>query len=837
MGIRVLDSEELFHQALALPALDRPGFLDDACGEQAQLRQRLERLLRAHSQSGKFLEEPLLARPQQVDPEEAIGTSIGPYELQAVLGEGGFGVVYRARQSGPLPRDVALKVIKLGMDTRRVIARFEIERQALGKTDHPFISTVLDAGATPEGRPYFVMEFIDGVDLCTYGVNKGLTIPERLRLFVDVCRGVQHAHQKGLIHRDLKPSNVLVVEKDSVPSPRLIDFGVAKAIHTRAAVGTAHTEIGQIIGTPAYMSPEQAGSTQSDVDTRSDIYSLGAMLYEMLTGSPPFDALRLREAPLLDLQAILRDEDPPRPSDRAQEAHQNEGPRHSSSRRSTDRALAAALRGDLDCIVMKAMEKDRSRRYSSAEALAADIQRHLEHEPVLASPPSTTYRLQKFVQRNQLKVLATSAVILALLTGGGLSLWGWREAVHQRNQSDARSRFVEALMAGSIPAQDLQLRARSTFGADHSAYAAALQLGAEQARARGDLEAAIGLQDQALRTWIALHGNEHLAVADAHGRLGAILQDNGAIDEAQEHLEQALALAARASDAVPASMLEVHVHLAAIHRRRGRLLEAATQLETVIAIRRAEFPHQQHALGLVLDQLSAVLTTAGKHEEALIAGSEAIQAFQKAFPGETLATADRQISFGVWLSGSWFRARPQLTQAESNLRAGLSFYDQNPRLKGRSYATGLLALAGLLEARSASDPEVLTLLENALESTQRLHGSESVEYARVELRVADFCRANGQEERAAQLGRHAFEIRAAELSKDFTPSSSLLAVGNWVNGMAQQRDATEDTYTLFVELVELMILHAPEREDLQELRTRLVASRDAAASKGPSDRP
>lgn len=807
------DSEELFHQALALATPERKRFLDSACESRPALRVRVDNLLRAHHASGGFLEDPAHPRHQPVDPADALGTRVGPYLLQEVLGEGGFGVVYRARQEEPLPRSVALKIIKLGMDTRRVIARFQTERQALGQTDHPFISTMLDAGSTPEGRPYFVMEFIDGVDLCRYCTERNLDVPARLRLFVDVCRGVQHAHQKGLIHRDLKPSNVLVVEEDGRPSPRLIDFGVAKAIHPRSALETAHTEIGQFIGTPAYMSPEQAGSTSSDVDTRSDIYSLGALLYELLTDSPPFDSTRLREAPLLELQRILREEEPPPPSEHAR-----------SSR----------LRGDLDWIVMKALEKERGRRYPSAEALAADVLRHLDDEPVLASPPSTVYRLRKFVRRNQLQVLAVGAVLMALLCGGALSFWGWREAVHQRDQSEHRSHFVESLMAGAIPAEELVEQARATFGSDHGAFAAALELGAEQARAKGDLKAARDLQEQALNTWVDIHGERHLEVAVAHGRLGALLQDDGAIDAAESHLRRALTISGEIDDPVRTSLLEVNINLAAIHRRRGRLLEAAALLQTVVDVRRREFPEQLDALGRSLENLSDVLTAAGRHQQAAEARSQMIDAFQRAYPEEALITADRHIAFGAWLYSAWFTTGSRLVDAEDHLRQGLAFYRVNTLLQGPTYTTGLLALASLIEAQDKAAPEVLALLDEALASMARLHGTESLEYARVEVRLAQACATDGQDERAARLQKHAFELRAAELGKDFRPADSLLALGSLVRGIAQKKEAAAETYAVAAELLELLIMHSPERGEWQDLHRQLVANRDAARA---GDRP
>jgi serine/threonine protein kinase len=382
----------------------------------------VEALLADHYQQDAFMRKPAVEgeRPTiRVSPiEEAAGTVIGRYKLLQPIGEGGCGVVYMAEQQEPVRRRVALKVIKLGMDSRNVIARFEAERQALAVMDHPNIAKVLDAGATDAGRPYFVMELIHGIRITTYCDQNHLSTRERLELFVQVCQAIQHAHQKGIIHRDIKPSNILVTLRDGVPVPKVIDFGIAKATSDQQLTDkTLFTQFAMFIGTPAYMSPEQAEMSELGVDTRSDIYSLGVLLYELLTGKTPFDARRLLEAGLDEIRRIIREQEPARPSTRLSTLTAADLTEIAKHRHSDPAKLCNLIQGDLDWIVMKAMDKDRARRYETANGLAMDIRRHLTGEPVTARAPSAGYKFGKFVQRNRGPVFAAGLLLLAVVTG------------------------------------------------------------------------------------------------------------------------------------------------------------------------------------------------------------------------------------------------------------------------------------------------------------------------------------------------------------------------------------------------------------------------------------
>ena len=415
------NEKRIFEEALALSPEERRRHIMEACKGDDALRRSIEALFEAHEAAAGFMDSPLMSEalksPSRPELTEAPGTMVGRYKLLQKLGEGGCGVVWMAEQEKPVRRRVALKIVKLGMDTREVIARFDAERQALAMMDHLNIAKIFDAGATESGRPYFVMELVRGIKVTEFCDQNNLSMSQRLVLFNQICHAVQHAHQKGIIHRDLKPSNILVTLHDGVPVPKVIDFGISKAVNGRLTDQTLFTAFQQFIGTPAYMSPEQAEMSGLDIDTRSDIYSLGVLLYELLTGRPPFDPKSLLQAGLDEIRRVIRDTEPPRPSKNLSTLGNADLVTVARQRGTDPSKLSVLLRGDLDWIVMRCLEKSRTRRYDTAAGLARDIRRYLEHEPVEARPPSTAYVLQKLVRRHKWIFISGGTIAVVLVSG------------------------------------------------------------------------------------------------------------------------------------------------------------------------------------------------------------------------------------------------------------------------------------------------------------------------------------------------------------------------------------------------------------------------------------
>jgi serine/threonine protein kinase len=586
--------EALFHEALAVPPDRRATYLADRCPD-PELRQRVEGLLAAHDRPAG----PLDAAPQTgafVPDAEPVPTHVGPYKLLQRLGEGGMGEVWVADQERPVKRRVALKLVKPGMDSAQVLRRFEAERQALALMDHTNIAKVLDAG-TVAGKPYFVMELVKGVPITRYCDELHLSVRERLGLFVPVCQAIQHAHQKGVIHRDIKPSNVLVAMQDGKPVPKVIDFGVAKALHQRLTEQSMYTEIGAVIGTLEYMSPEQAELSALDVDTRADVYALGVLLYELLTGTTPLDRKRLRSAAFVEMLRIIKEEEPPRPSTRLTQSHDSLA--SLAARRRTEPArLAKEVRGELDWIVMKALEKDRTRRYETADGLARDVERHLADEPVEACPPAATYRVRKFVRRNTGPVIAAAAVGLVLAGGIVGTTWALVEARRQRDAAEAERVQADAARADAEKQRDEANR--------------------ERRRARAALDDMLGDTSKGFLT----------------AQKELLPEQKAFLEGALKHYQELAAHAA--TDEEGRELIGgAQLQLASIHATLGRLPEAETALRAGIATQEklvADFPAQPrhlYPLARGWNNLAMTLAHLGQHAEADAAYRAAITIVEK----------------------------------------------------------------------------------------------------------------------------------------------------------------------------------------------------------------
>ncbi|HEX2839010.1 MAG TPA: serine/threonine-protein kinase, partial [Phycisphaerales bacterium] len=588
---------DLLGEAADLPPPMREAFIRQSCKDPATLAEALS-LLHAMERAGGFMGRS--GQPTVADNEERPGRTIGPYRLIEQIGEGGFGVVFAAEQREPIQRRVALKIIKPGMDSRAVVARFEQERQALALMDHPGIARVFDAGTTPGGRPYFAMEYIKGQPITHYCDEHRLSVRDRLALFAQVCDAVQHAHTKGVIHRDLKPANILVTNaENSPPRPVVIDFGVAKAISLRLTDKTLFTEQGLLLGTPEYMSPEQADLAESQIDTRTDIYALGVVLYELLTGALPFDPRSLRAAGYAAIQRIIREEEPPRPSTRLASLGA-EGTRVAQARRVSPQELTSDLRAELEWIPLRAMRKVRAERYRSAAELADDIANYLAHRPLLAGPESASYRAKKFVRRNRVSVAAGGLVLAALLIGAGGTTYGLfraRAEAAEARASEAAASAVNELMTTTVNRanstreggrEDITVREVMDAAAeDLLAHPRTRDARVEMALSRtiGETYRELGLYEKALRMYEVhesrareVEGAGSIAYARAVAELGQALKQVGQLDEADAKYAQARADLEAAGAAAAGELAVLRQSLAAIAADRGDTATANDEL-------------------------------------------------------------------------------------------------------------------------------------------------------------------------------------------------------------------------------------------------------------------
>ncbi|HEY4415252.1 MAG TPA: tetratricopeptide repeat protein [Verrucomicrobiae bacterium] len=670
----------VFSEAIDLTAAERAAFLERACSGDEALRQRVEALLQTHDRIGDFLEQSI--HPTAAEARtgaftgEKPGDRIGRYKLLQQIGEGGCGIVYMAEQETPVRRRIALKIIKPGMDTKNVITRFEAERQALALMDHPNIAKVFDAGATESGRPYFVMELVRGIKITEYCDQNALTTEERLKLFIQVCRAVQHAHQKGVIHRDIKPSNILVTTSfEGVALPVVIDFGIAKATTNQQLTDkTLFTAFEMFIGTPAYMSPEQAALSNFDVDTRTDIYSLGVLLYELLTGSTPFDVDELMKTGLDEIRRVIREEEPVCPSTRLSKLNGKELTTVAQHRKSEPPKLIRTVRGDLDWIAMKALEKDRTRRYETANGLAVDIQNYLANEAVLARPPSTIYKLQKIVWRNKLLFAGISLIAVLLVLSLALvsaSLAKERQARREAQTEAAKSRqvthFLENMLRGVGPSaaqgrDTTMLREILDKTADQVSKELIGQpaVEAELRGLIGQVLEEVGEHEQAEkmdRSALALNqklfGSENLDTAASLNNLGLVLWREGKLDEAEQMSLKALAIRRHLLGETNSEVATTINNLANVYRVQRRLPEAEALTQQALGIRRKLFGNESLEVADSLRHLSIVLADEGKPVEAEAVAREVLAIRQRLLQSNDrlLASSLDDVAWAAGLNG------------------------------------------------------------------------------------------------------------------------------------------------------------------------------------------
>ena len=741
----------IFQELIELPDAQRREALESRYGDDAALRSAVEGLLDAHDRADSFMGTPPVPRMDSGFP--AVSVNDGPagavqvdgLQLLDVIGEGGYGTVYRTQQELPVRRIVALKVIKAGMDTRDVIRRFEAERQTLALMNHPNVAAVLDAGATATGRPYFVMEYVDGRCITEYCDAKRVSLIGRLHLLMQVCDAIQHAHQKGIIHRDIKPGNVLVVEDDAgLPRVKVIDFGIAKAMDNRTDQSVAMTVRGMLIGTPEYMSPEQADPGHTDIDTRTDIYSLGVLLYELLTGTLPFSARTLRSKGMAEIQRIVREETPPRPSRRLTVMARDTAQRQTASRatafsegayvsarddwslemlqavaenRDTDvRTLRRSVQGELDWIVMKCLEKDRARRYESTNEIAAEIRRFIRHEPVLAGPPGTGYQIAKFVRRNRTPVLAAAVAVLGLVVGLVLALVGMQRATVARNDADGQ-RDVARLRAEEAQVAARKAEAINAFLQGMLASADPRVSAEKDMTVRAALELALAkLAAGELR-------DEPVIEAEVRLTIGRSLAGLAEYDAAIEQANAAGAIFLKQGGDDSEALARAWHERGTAHKLAGRAVDAEADMRLALAIFKKQTTTDELMIAACRNDLALTLIDQQRFDEA-----EPLLRDVYAFANGPVGSGTQLRPEAVNNLGSLHMARGEFVDAETYFREAIDINEARHGAQHPNLATNLDNLAQALQGQKKFD-EALQVFDRALGMRRALFGKDHPDVA------------------------------------------------------------------------------------------------------------
>ncbi|MSU51738.1 MAG: serine/threonine protein kinase [Opitutus sp.] len=748
-------AKEIFEQAIELASPEeRAGYVKGACAGEADLLARVQVLLRAHDESGDaFLPgspgaevSPTVSSLPVAAIAEKPGTMIGRYKLLQAIGEGGCGTVFMAEQEEPVRRRVAVKIIKLGMDTKEVIARFEAERQALALMDHPNIAKVLDAGATEAGRPFFVMELVRGIKIPDYCDQHNLSTEERLKLFSHVCHAIQHAHQKGIIHRDIKPSNILVTVNDGVAVPKVIDFGIAKATLGRLTDKTVFTAFEQFVGTPAYMSPEQAEMSSLDIDTRSDIYSLGVLLYELLTGRTPFETKALLQAGLDEMRRQIREVEPPRPSARLSTLEKATLSTTAEHRHTDAPKLINLISGDLDWIVMRCLDKDRTRRYDTANGLAMDLQRHLNHEPVVARPVSAAYRFRKLVRRYRLVFAGAAAVAVALVLGIMVSTW---QAVRaNRAERTAQSEAAIAKAVNDFLVTDLLRQADSRAQADAKTapnpdlkVREALDRAGEKVGTRfesqplteaavrdaigsaytgiGDYAKAALHHERALQVRKRSLGAEHPSTLTAMNNLGTAYYFLGKDAEAGALYAQTLEIRKRVLGAAHPDTLESMFDLASAYSHQGKYAEAGALYTQTLELGKRVLGAEHRLTLSVMGNLAAFYGSQGKHAEFEALNTQLLEIRKRVLGAEHPNTLQsmNNLAFAYRNQGKYAEAVALYAQT----------LEMRKRVLGPGHPETINVMGNLGEAYSLQGrhAEAVAILAEAWEISNRVLGVEN----------------------------------------------------------------------------------------------------------------